>query len=372
MSLLTTSSQTVGPYVKIGFESFAVVDLAPLVVPGMPGWPSHPPVEIVRDARTFARDGYFLQTLVLPEQLLIQRGEGAWLTTNLAADGESGPANAEAAMQEPELGLRPEEWRELVGETALKIGSGELGVRKLVLARATQVAPRRSIQAALRTLVAEYPRCTIFALAEGDACFLGATPERLISLHGGIASTMALAGSGLRGGSPDEDEHLAERLRNDPKEVGEHAIVVDAIREALADVCERVVVDAEPRVEKLSNVQHLLSVIRGQLREGRNVLELVQRLHPTPAVGGYPRQRALELIRQLERLDRGWYAAPIGWMGANGDGEFVVGLRSALVSNDTATLFAGCGIVAESDPHTEYAEWGWKLRPMLSALGAQP
>jgi menaquinone-specific isochorismate synthase len=129
------------------------------------------------------------------------------------------------------------------------------------------------------------------------------------------------------------------------------------------------VVDAEPRVHKLTNVQHLLTAIRGQVEPCRSVLDLVEQLHPTPAVGGLPGARAAEIIRDCEDLDRGWYAGPIGWMDVKGDGEFVVGLRSGLVRQDRATLFAGCGIVGESDPATEYAEWGWKLRPMLGALG---
>jgi isochorismate synthase EntC len=144
--------------------------------------------------------------------------------------------------------------------------------------------------------------------------------------------------------------------------------VVSALRASLARVCTRVVVDALPRVHKLDNVQHLLTTVRGQVTAARSVLDLVEQLHPTPAVGGFPRTRALALIRQHEALDRGWYAAPIGWMDGHGDGEFVVGLRSALLRGETATLFAGCGIVAGSDPLTEYAEWGWKLRPMLGAL----
>jgi isochorismate synthase EntC len=106
------------------------------------------------------------------------------------------------------------------------------------------------------------------------------------------------------------------------------------------------------------------------MKAGRGALDLVKALHPTPAVGGYPREPALKLIREREGLDRGWYAAPIGWVGARGEGEFVVGLRSALVRGETATLFAGCGIVADSDPASELAEWGWKLKPMAAALGA--
>jgi isochorismate synthase EntC len=129
--------------------------------------------------------------------------------------------------------------------------------------------------------------------------------------------------------------------------------------------------DTEPRVQQLANVQHLLTPIRGHVAAGGCVLDVVEHLHPTPAVGGFPKQRALEVIRDCERLDRGWYAGPIGWVDAQGEGEFVVGIRSALVRGTTATLFAGCGIVADSEPAAEYAESGWKLRPMLGALGLE-
>src|SRR5207244_363533 len=115
-------------------------------------------------------------------------------------------------------------------------------------------------------------------------------------------------------------------------------------------------------------VQHLLTHVLGQVAPGRGVLDLVERLHPTPAMGGFPRQPAMELIRKHEALDRGWYAGPIGWLNAAGEGEFVVGIRSAVVRQHSATLFAGCGIVGESDPAAEFAESNWKLRPMQAAL----
>jgi isochorismate synthase len=221
----------------------------------------------------------------------------------------------------------------------------------------------------MNRLAADYPGCTVFAVAHRDACFLGATPERLIALHDGTASTIALAGSVARGATPGQDAALAEQLVRSPKERSEHAIVVDALHEGLAQVCTRVVADARPRVEKLPNVQHLLTLVRGQVAPGVSLLDLVERLHPTPAIGGFPRQRALELIRAYEGLDRGWYGGPVGWLNRDGEGEFVVGIRSALVRGSSATLFAGCGIVADSNPEAEYRESNWKLRPMQAALG---
>ncbi|MCA1644035.1 MAG: isochorismate synthase [Chloroflexi bacterium] len=320
--------------------------------------------------------------LVLFErQLLVRRG-AAWLTTNVVVlPGNAPPAAAQCAPltlharpdgdSEP---LSPGAWQALVGSTVKGIRQGQLGIDKVVLARSVAVHHSHAIDPihAVRQLAAGHPSCTVFAVGHRDACFLGATPERLIALHHGAASTMALAGSFPRGASPAQDRALADQLRQDPKERAEHAIVVGALRDGLAEVCTRIVADAQPRVQKLPNLQHLVTPIRGQVGPGRGVLDLVERLHPTPAMGGFPRQRALEFIRTSEGLDRGWYAAPVGWVNRAGEGEFVVGIRSALVQGAAATLFAGCGIMAASNPATEYAESGWKLRPMLAALGLEP
>jgi isochorismate synthase len=313
-------------------------------------------------------DGFGTGRLVLPERMLTIRGGAAWLTTNHRAGTHSEPRKL--ATTPPRVGLAPEAWKALVGDVARGIGNTRLGATKVVLARTCQVSVQKPMATILRSLAADYQACTIFAIAAGDACFLGATPERLVSLHDGTATTMALAGSGPRGSTPEQDRVLGDRLLADPKERAEHAVVVEALRDGLAEVSTRVVADAEPRLHRLANLQHLMTPIRAQVRAGRGVLDLVERLHPTPAVGGYPRQRALELIRDREGLDRGWYAAPMGWVDGQGQGEFVVGLRSALLRDNLATLFTGCGIVADSDPATELAESGWKLRPILSALGA--
>jgi isochorismate synthase len=316
-------------------------------------------------------DGFGATRLVLPDQVLRIRGGAAWMTNNRVSEPRSLPSEAARASDPSRPGLAPANWRDLVGSIAGGIRDGSLGASKVVLARTEQVDVHASLESALRRLAADYSGCTVFAIASGETCFLGATPEPLVSLHDGTATSMALAGSFPRGANPDEDARLAARLLADPKERTEHAVVVECLREDLAPLCTRVVAEAEPRIHALATVQHLVTPVRAQVRAGCSVLDLVDRLHPTPAVGGYPRKRALELIREREALDRGWYAAPLGWVDAHGEGEFVVGLRSALVRGSTATLFAGCGIVGGSDPDTEYLESGWKLRPMLSALGIE-
>jgi isochorismate synthase len=316
-------------------------------------------------------DGFGYGQLVLPERLVSIKDRAASLTISRVT-GDASPAAPRFMSAVPaaaRIGLPERDWQSLVAEVAASVRRGEAGLRKVVLASAIQVPTRATLDAALRQLASEYPTCTIFAFATPDACFLGATPERLVALHGGTATTMALAGTAPRGGTPGQDRAIAQRLMNDPKERVEHVVVVDAMRESLAPLAGRVVADVEPRIHTLPNVQHLITPIRAQMRAGCGVLDVVDALHPTPAVGGYPRGAALELIRNREALDRGWYAGPIGWVDGRGEGEFVVGLRSALVRGNTATLFAGCGIVADSDPSTEYAELGWKLRPMSRALG---
>jgi isochorismate synthase len=319
-------------------------------------------------------DGFPDAMFVVPERTLTLRDGAAWLTTNvLTGPTPTPPKTRQRATRNPQHTLTAEQWQTRVGSLVRGIRSGQLGVDKVVLARQQQLTQAQPIdvQAALRRLADGYPSCTVFAVNHGDASFLGATPERLITLRNGTASTMALAGSVARGATQAEDDLLAQQLLRNPKERAEHAIVVGALRDGLASdgLCSGIVADSEPRVKKLPNLQHLMTSIRGQVGAGRYVLDLVERLHPTPAVGGFPTQRALEIIRAWEHLDRGWYAGPLGWVNRYGEGEFVVGIRSALVRGSEATLFAGCGIVADSDPLAEYAESGWKLRPMLAALG---
>lgn len=310
---------------------------------------------------------------VLPERMLRVGADGAWLTTSTLIEHARSPessASREAANESPAR-LDSAAWKELVRHVARGIRRGDLGVQKLVLARAEDVAVERFDAAVVaRRLADAYPTCTIFAVEHAGACFLGATPEGLVTLRDGVASTMALAGSVPRGATPQEDQRLAEQLLASPKERAEHAYVVRALRDGLAEdgLCTSVLADAGPRVRKLSNVQHLYTPIRGQLAPGRDVLDLVARLHPSPAVGGYPGPRALQLLREHEQLDRGWYAGALGWLDDRGEGEFVVGIRSALVRNGCASIFAGCGIVADSDADAEYQESVWKLRPMLAAL----
>jgi salicylate biosynthesis isochorismate synthase len=237
-------------------------------------------------------------------------------------------------------------------------------IRKVVVARCSMVRAGAPIDAAgvLSRLGAHYPGCIRFALRCGDATFLGATPERLVSRRGTRVVSEAMAGSVPRGAS-------ASLLASD-KDRREHDLVVAAIVEALTPFCTALDRRPAPEVHELPNVVHLRTPVSGRLSGPAHVLDLLDALHPTPAVGGVPVDRAVSWILAHEAAPRGWYSGPVGWFDASGDGEFAVALRSGLLQGAQAWAYAGAGIVEGSTPEAEYAETALKLRPMLDALGA--
>lgn len=313
--------------------------------------------------------------IVIPRVTVSRVGSATWMTTaapRTSHEPAAGPAADEiASASPPSVQEMPpgDQWRALVRRAANAVRDGAF--TKVVLARALLVRGVTLTPAqVLRRLRAAYPGCTLFAVTAGDGCFLGATPERLVRLRAGDVATEAVAGSTPRGASADEDRLLGEGLRANPKDRLEHAVVVDVVRGVMEEVCHGVAAPAEPELLKVANVQHLVTALTGRLREPLSVLDLVERLHPTPAVGGFPRHAALAWIGRHEDLSRGWYAGPIGWINPDGEGEFAVAIRSAVMRGSEAVLFAGCGIVADSDPAQEYAESALKMRPLLQALGA--
>jgi salicylate biosynthesis isochorismate synthase/menaquinone-specific isochorismate synthase len=201
-----------------------------------------------------------------------------------------------------------------------------------------------------------------------EAAFIGASPELLVRRAGAVVSTVALAGSARRSADPAVDDHLGERLLHSPKDLDEHRIVVRTIEHSLEPLSIWVAAADEPAVVKVANIQHLGTPVRAQLADPRSVVELAGALHPTSAVGGEPWSAADPLVRALERLDRGWYAGPVGWMDAAEDGELCVALRCALLQGGTAHCYAGVGVVADSDPEAELAETELKLQAIVPAL----
>jgi menaquinone-specific isochorismate synthase len=243
-------------------------------------------------------------------------------------------------------------------------------IQKIVLAHTAELtASNLSIPNAVANLRDRHPHCYTFATSDGlGNCFLGASPERLVTVRDGLLIADALAGSAPRGRSPLLDRQLGEELLADPKEQHEHRLVRDFIANSLVDLGLHPQWSAAPRLLQLANIQHLWTPIRTVLPKSVSPLAVVGALHPTPAVAGLPRDLACAKIREYEQVDRSLYAAPLGWIDIDGDCEFVVGIRSALVTGDRVRLYAGAGIVAGSQVSREVAEIQLKLQPLYQSL----
>jgi len=242
---------------------------------------------------------------------------------------------------------------------------------KIVLSQAINVISQTpfSLIDSLNNLRLSYPGCYVFSTSNGKGQnFIGASPERLISIHSDRLVTYALAGSGPRGKTEAEDAKLALGLLNSEKDIREHRVVIDFIVDRLYNLGIIPDFSPLPRLLQLSNIQHLWTPIAAKVPAHIHLLEILAQLHPTPAVAGLPRDTALEQIRRTETCDRSLYAAALGWIDRRGNGEFAVGIRSALIDGDRAILYAGAGIVAGSEPDKELAEIKWKLQVLLNAL----
>ena len=328
--------------------------------------------------------------MTLPEVSMVRHGDRAEATANVVCTPGSDRddlvphaiARLESMRADPlpmldpdpvsgyeiESVLPPERYEEAVARAAARIRAG--GLEKVVLAREVQVtAPvpfhAGSVFAGLR---AGYPSCFCFCVGTPTAAFIGASPELLVRREGARLSTVALAGSTRRSADPAVDDHLGERLLHSTKDLAEHRIVVETIERALEPLSVWVAAAEEPVLVRVANIQHLGTPVRAQLAEPRSAIELAGALHPTSAVGGEPWPGAEPTMRELEELDRGWYAGPVGWMDATEDGEFCVALRCALLEGRTAHCYAGVGVVADSDPEAELAETEVKLSALLPVL----
>ena len=264
--------------------------------------------------------------------------------------------------------MAPEHFEAAVGRATELIAKGE--IQKVVLAREVQAKAPLAYDpgAILGVLRDAFPACFCFCVGRGDATLVAASPELLIRREGHRVSTLALAGSTRRSADPAVDDHLGEQLLRDDSYREEHAIVARRIERTLRPHSVWVAVAEEPELVKIANIQHLATPIRAQLAAPVDVLELAALIHPTPAVGGEPRAAASALIPALEGLDRGWYAGPVGWTDATGDGELCVALRCALLRGNVARCYAGNGIVRHSDPKAELAETEVKLQALLPLL----
>lgn len=332
---------------------------------------------------------------ILPQVQITRLGRQTWLTLNRCITSEAErqdmirqlplelselrtslrgfrpPQRAASPQQPRSSNVMPQEtWHRLVAEAAARVRHSELD--KVVLARARHLQFGQPIDPAdaLARLAGRYPDTYrfLFEPIPGHA-FFGATPELLAEVEGSTLRTVAMAGSIRRGATPAEDDALGQQLLATPKERIEHALVVEAIQENLAPLVSELRVPEPPTLCKLSNIQHLQTKIQGRLTGNPGVLPVVKALHPTPAVGGRPRAIALDIINTVEPTERGWYAAPVGWLDYQGNGMFAVAIRSAVSVGSESLLFAGAGIVADSEPEKEWRETELKFRPLAEALG---
>ena len=246
--------------------------------------------------------------------------------------------------------------------------------KKIVLARHVTVAEQSTIAPTqiLNRLRQQFTSCYNFLYhnSSGDT-FVGSTPERLGTFRNQLFLTEALAGSIKRGDTATEDAILAKHLASSNKNMNEHRFVVKDIENRLHQHVSSLNRNSDPEIKKLSNVQHLYTPVRAKLKEESTILEIIGQLHPTPAVGGYPWQQAAPYLKELEDFDRGWYAAPVGWIDRDLNGQFSVAIRSAVAQDKRVWLYAGAGIVADSQPESEWDETALKFIPMLNALGVE-
>jgi isochorismate synthase len=340
---------------------------------GSPIWSSLPPALAILpevaiatiDGRSFLTVSAVVSGEASAERLLADAaGRLASLRSAALTPADPHPSTATSIIGR----YPPERYEQIVATAVERIRAGE--VDKVVLARELTLEAPSAIDPAgkLGALRDLFPSCFCFCFGSPEAAFVGASPELLVRRSGAVAATVALAGTTGRSADPAVDDHLGEAMMRSPKVREEHDIVVRRIQRTLRPHSVWVHDEGEPFVVKVGNLQHLATPIRAQLAESHSAIELAGLLHPTPAIGGEPRKPALRLIGELEGIDRGWYTGPVGWMDVAEDGEFCVGLRSALLRDREAHLFAGCGIVADSDPAAELQESELKFEALLPLL----
>jgi menaquinone-specific isochorismate synthase len=306
--------------------------------------------------------------LIVPGTIVARRAGVAWLTT-ITPDISERRVPASAAIPASEVrwsdgSLTAPQWEQAVIAAVGRIKAGDL--RKVVLARdlfATASEPI-DIRILLARLAARAPDCYTFSCAG----LVGATPELLIRREGRDVSSLVLAGTMARGGSKADDEALAAFLLASAKNKEEHQYTVESVRDVLTPLCSSITVDDAPYLLQMADYQHLATQVTGELASDASALSLAASLHPTAAICGTPTADALNLIRELEAMNRGRYSGPVGWMDAHGNGEWGIALRCGEIDGPRARLFAGCGIVAGSQPESELAETETKFRPMRRAL----
>ena len=320
---------------------------------------------------SFSFDSAEESILVIPQVVIGQRNGKSWITW---IGAKPQPGLQKAAMEKSALNLNwsgsnGDVWQDRVARAVEKIKGNQL--EKVVLARFATATSNTSINPRnlLKELASEYPSTWVYS----NTGLVGATPELLVRLSKSLVTSRILAGTIRKTGDDERDLALAGSLARSSKDLEEHEYAVRSVADALAPLCSSTNVPESPFVLHLSNVMHLATDVTGVLSDNSSpadIFDLVARLHPSAAVCGTPTEIAQRTIDEIEGISRGRYAGPIGWIDANGDGELGIALRCGQISGDAKSIriYAGCGIVAGSDPEREYAESQAKLLPMRSAL----
>jgi menaquinone-specific isochorismate synthase len=321
----------------------------------------------------FADDSAVSSALIVPEVVIGRRDGRSWLTRIRATGSDVVPAapqptpfGAEYRLSLLPGSLTPDAYRAAVTDAVAHIRAHDLG--KVVLARdlVGHLPLESDLRRALVELALGYPDCWTFAV-DG---LVGSSPETLVRVDHGTVSARVLAGTISRGPDGAADHEAAIALAGSLKDLDEHQFAVQSVLAALEPHSSSLHTSEIPFTLKLPNLWHLATDVAGTLSDGSTSLDLIDALHPTAAVAGSPTEDALGVIRRLEPFDRGRYAGPVGWVGADGDGEWAIALRCAqLTESGDLTAYAGCGIVAESDPERELAETKMKFRPIVEAFG---
>ncbi len=313
----------------------------------------------------FADNSAAESVLIMPRVVIGRRDDRFWITS---VDDSKLPAatvwatNAPLQLTPGELGRT--EFSELVDRAVAMIKADQL--EKVVLARDLigTVPADFDLRSSLGKLASRFQTCWIYSV---DGMF-GASPELLVRVSHSQVSARVLAGTAARGTDPSVDQAISKALAESHKNLAEHEFAVKSLVSALEPFCDHVDADTEPFSLALPNLWHLASDVHGVLKQDSSVLDLASALHPTAAVAGTPRAKALEVISELEPFDRGRYAGPVGWIGADGDGEWVIALRGAQLRAGKITAYAGCGIVSESDGESELTETDLKFQPIIGSL----
>lgn len=256
-------------------------------------------------------------------------------------------------------------WKQSVNKSLELISTGSIS--KVVLARklTTVFSAQQSNVNIVKMLEEQYPECFTFSYKRNNSIFFGSTPEKLLNINKDLIETEALAGSIKRGKDFWEDEILSSQLINNPKDIEEHKSVLDFITTILGEYSSEINYEKQPLIKKLKNILHIWTPIKAKLKDEKSVFQIIEKIYPTPAVCGFPKEAALSVINELEDFDRGMYAGLIGWFNKS-YGEFAVAIRSALIKDKKLHAFAGCGIVNGSVAESEFQETELKFKPILS------